>query len=107
MTGLKKLRSRRLSLAVTIMAVVWLAGFGLIDRARSQAGGATSQTKPKTAGETFKNVTSSTLKGLTVDDFMGAMGVMAAALGFDCSNCHPGAGYSDVNWQVDTMPTKV
>jgi hypothetical protein len=107
MTGLKKLRSRRLSLAVTIMAVVWLAGFGLIDRAKSQAGAATSQTKPKTAGETFKNVTSSTLKGLTVDDFMGAMGVMAAALGFDCSNCHPGAGYSDVNWQVDTMPTKV
>jgi photosynthetic reaction center cytochrome c subunit len=62
---------------------------------------------PKTAGETFKNVTTSTLKGLTVDDFLGAMGVMAGALAWDCSNCHPGAGFDAVNWVSDKMPTKV
>ena len=65
------------------------------------------QEKPKTAGETFKNVTTSTLKGLTVDDFIGAMGVMAAGLGFDCADCHRGAGYDTVDWAADTMPTKV
>src|SRR5579862_7875223 len=63
--------------------------------------------KPKTAGEAFKNVTTSTLKGLTVDDFLGAMGVMAGALAWDCSNCHPGAGFDAVNWVSDSMPTKV
>jgi len=61
----------------------------------------------KTAGETFKNVTTASLKGLTVDDFLGAMGVMAGALAWDCSNCHPGAGFDSVNWVADTMPTKV
>ena len=35
------------------------------------------------------------------------MGVMAGALAWDCSNCHPGAGFSTVNWVVDSMPTKV
>ena len=63
--------------------------------------------RPKTAGETFKNVTTSTLKGLTVDDFLGAMGVMAGALAYDCSNCHPGAGFDGVDWVSDKLPTKV
>jgi len=56
----------------------------------------------RTAGEVFKNVTTSTLKGLTVDDFMGSMGVMAAALGFDCADCHTGAGTDKVVWEADT-----
>ena len=43
----------------------------------------------------------------TVDDFLGAMGVMASALAWDCSNCHPGAGFDAVNWVSDKMPTKV
>src|SRR5262249_28205729 len=47
------------------------------------------------------------LKGLNVDDFMGGMGVMAGALGFDCADCHRGAGYDTVDWTADTMPTKV
>jgi photosynthetic reaction center cytochrome c subunit len=68
---------------------------------------AASGTAQKTAGETFKNVTTSTLKGLTVDDFLGAMGVMAGALAYDCSNCHPGAGFDAVDWVSDKMPTKV
>jgi len=66
-----------------------------------------AQTRPKTAGEAFKNVTTSTLKGLTVDDFIGAMGVMAAGLGYDCADCHRNAGYDTVDWAADSMPTKV
>jgi hypothetical protein len=71
------------------------------------AGQASAQAKPKTAGEAFKNVTTSALKGLTIDDFIGAMGVMAAGLGYDCADCHRNAGYDTVDWAADTMPTKV
>jgi photosynthetic reaction center cytochrome c subunit len=91
-----KLRSRRLILGVAGMTV---AGFALADAA-------VAQEKPKTAGETFKNVTTSTLKGITVDEFMGSMGVMAAALGWDCADCHEGAGTDKVIWEADT-PRKV
>ena len=62
--------------------------------------------KGPTAGQVFKNVTTSTLKGITVDEFMGSMGVMAAALGWDCSDCHTGAGTDKVVWEKDT-PRKV
>jgi photosynthetic reaction center cytochrome c subunit len=91
-----KLRSRRLIHAVAGMTV---AGLTL-------TGAAVAQEKPKTAGETFKNVTTSTLKGITVDEFMGSMGVMAAALGWDCADCHEGAGTDKVIWEADT-PRKV
>ena len=91
-----KFWSSRLTLAVAGMSV---AGFAL-------AGNAVAQEKPKTAGEIFKNVTTSTLKGITVDEFMGSMGVMAAALGWDCADCHNGAGTDKVVWEADT-PRKV
>ncbi len=90
-----------------LAACVCLTGAALVSSAAPQAGQAATASRPKTAGEVFKNVTTSTLKGLTVDDFLGAMGVMAGALAYDCSNCHPGAGFSGVNWVVDSMPTKV
>jgi Photosynthetic reaction centre cytochrome C subunit len=71
-------------------------------------GDAAAQAPPKgpIAGTTFKNVTTASLKDLTVDDFLGAMGVMAAALGYDCADCHPGAGSDRVDWVIDT-PKKV
>ncbi len=62
--------------------------------------------KTQTSGEFFKNVTTSTLKGLTPSDFLGAMGVMTAALGYDCSNCHPGAGTDKMDWVTDANPKK-
>jgi hypothetical protein len=91
-----KFWSRRLIFAVAGITVAGLAS----------AGQAVAQEKPKTAGEVFKNVTTSTLKGLTVDEFMGSMGVMAAALGWDCADCHTGAGTDRVVWEADT-PRKV
>ncbi len=62
--------------------------------------------KGQTSGEFFKNVSTSTLKGLTPSDFLGAMGVMTAALGYDCSNCHPGAGTDKMDWVTDANPKK-
>jgi hypothetical protein len=86
-------------LAVAVMVVVWLAGLAMVDRAAAQA---SQPAVAKPAGEAFKNVSTSTLKVLTVDDFLGAMGVMAAALGYDCADCHPGAGSDKVDWVIDT-----
>ena len=60
--------SRRLPLAVAAMALVGLGGVALVNRAAAQATMTTTSTKGKTAGEFFKNVTTTSLKGLTVDD---------------------------------------
>lgn len=63
-----------------------------------------SQEKPLLAEQAFKNI--QVLKGIPVDDFMETMGVMAASLDFDCSDCHVGAGTDQVDWAADT-PRKV
>ncbi len=68
------------------------------------AGQAAAPAKPLLAGEAFKNVPA--LKNLPVDDFMATMGIMSAALAFDCSDCHKGAGTEKVDWAFDT-PRKI
>src|SRR5712691_1090286 len=59
-----------------------------------------SRDKPLLAEDVFKNV--QVLKGIPVDDFLETMGLMAAALQFDCSDCHVGAGTDKVDWPADT-----
>ena len=59
---------------------------------------------PITSDQKFKNV--QVLKGIPISEFMGTMGVMTGSLGFDCSDCHTGAGTDQVNWAYDT-PRKV
>lgn len=89
-----KLRSRRGVLAASGITVAVLIGVGL-------AGAQTaSQEKPLLAEQAFKNI--QVFKGLPVDDFMETMGIMAASLDFDCSDCHVGAGTDQVNWAADT-----
>ncbi len=61
------------------LGIAGLIGGGL---ATAQA---TPQEKPLLAEEVFKNV--QVLKGISVDDFLGTMGIMTAALQFDCSDC--------------------
>jgi hypothetical protein len=80
------------------IAVVGSLGIAL---ALAQAG---SQEKPLLAEQAFKNI--QVLKGIPVDDFMETMGIMAASLDFDCSDCHLGAGTDQVDWAADT-PRKV
>jgi len=55
---------------------------------------------PRTSEQAFKNV--QVLKGIPVDDFLGTMGIMSAALGMDCSECHANAGTDKVDWAADT-----
>ena len=83
---------------ITVLAVVWLLGSTLAAPQSSQPTG------QKTSDKVFKNI--QVLKGVPVDDFMGTMGIMCAALGFDCSDCHTGAGTEKVDWAADT-PKKV
>jgi photosynthetic reaction center cytochrome c subunit len=53
----------------------------------TSASAQTAQTeKPPMADEVFKNI--QVLRGLTVDQFMGTMGFIAASLSLNCSECH-------------------
>ena len=52
------------------------------------------------AENVFKNI--QVLKGIPVDDFLDTMGIMSAALGFDCAECHMDAGTDAVKWEADT-----
>jgi len=89
-----KLWLKRLIPGIGGLSVIWLLG--------SLASGQTAApAKPQLAEEAFKNI--QVLKGIPVDDFMGTMGIMSAALGFDCSECHTGAGTDRVDWAADTQ----
>jgi len=97
--------SRPVILAAVALSVVGLLGVGLVDRAAAQANQAATA-KAQKAGEVFKNVTTSTLKELPVDDFLASMGVISAGLGLDCADCHPAAGSDKVDWVFDTPRKK-
>jgi hypothetical protein len=86
----------RLTLAFAGLAGAWVM-------AQSQGTPSSASLAGKRAGEAFKNVTTSTLKELSVDDFVASMGVMSAALGLDCADCHPGAGTDRADFVVDNQ----
>ncbi len=85
-------------LAAIKVVVVPLIGAGL---ATAQPA---SPEKPLLAEQVFKNIQA--LKGISVDDFLQTMGIMTAALQFDCADCHTNAGTNAVDWAADT-PRKV
>ena len=91
MKGQKKLWSGRWLACAALVAIIG---------ATFAAAQALSQEKPVVAEQVFKNV--QVLKGIPVDDFLQTMGIMAAALQFDCSDCHEGAGTDRVDWAADT-----
>jgi len=91
---------RRINLAIAGLSGVWLSG--LVLAAQGQPAAAAG----KKAGEAFKNVTTSTLKELSVDDFVASMGLISANLGLDCADCHPNAGTDKADFVIDT-PRKV
>src|SRR2546428_4288224 len=81
-------------LATTGIALVGLIGVALAPAQTS------AQDKPLLSDQVFKNVQA--LKGIPVDDFLETMGIMAAALQFDCSDCHANAGTDRVDGAADT-----
>jgi hypothetical protein len=52
----------------------------------SAAGQAATEPAPPMSDKVFKNL--QVLKGIPVDQFMDAMGMFSASLGYDCSSCH-------------------
>jgi photosynthetic reaction center cytochrome c subunit len=86
-----------------MLATIELTVFALMGAALAAAQPASGE-KPLLAEQVFKNV--QVLKGISVDDFIETMGLMTAALQFDCSDCHVGAGTNRVDWAADT-PRKV
>ena len=90
----------RMNVAVAGLAGVWLSGLALA------AQGQTAASTGRKAGEAFKNVTTSALKELTVDDFVASMGLISANLGLDCADCHPNAGTDKADFVIDT-PRKI
>jgi photosynthetic reaction center cytochrome c subunit len=87
----------RVNVVVAGLAGVWLSGLALAAQGQAVAPGA-----GKKAGEAFTNVTTSTLKELSVDDFIASMGLISADLGLDCADCHPGAGTDKADFVTDT-----
>ena len=94
----------RLLLAVAGSTIFWMS-FSMGAPAAAQVQMPTPPPGIK-AGQFFKNVTTSTLKDLSVDDFLGAMGVITGDLGFDCADCHPGAGGDKADFVIDSLATK-
>ena len=105
-----KVGSVRVLACVSAIGVIALAGVtrGAVDTPSAQAAASgqagSSATPPLLAEQAFKNIQA--LKGISAADFMGTMGIMTAALGFDCSECHVAAGTDKVDWAADT-PRKV
>ena len=87
------------SVTLAFTGIVALAGFALA--ARVAAEGQAAPASGKTAGQAFKNVTTTGLKDLSVDDFIASMGVISANLGLDCADCHPNAGTDTADFVVD------
>jgi photosynthetic reaction center cytochrome c subunit len=80
-----------------IACALVIAGVSLIRVAVGAQGGG-----PLVAEQAFKNVQAPALKSISVDDFMLTMGIMTSSLGFDCADCHVGAGTDKVDWAADT-----
>ena len=95
-------RPWRMKLALVGSACVWLTALALAAHDTQIA----SPVAGKKAGEAFKNVTTSTLKEVSVDDFIASMGLISANLGLDCADCHPNAGTDKADFVIDT-PRKV
>lgn len=81
--------------AVIVATLIWVA------TARGQG---PSATRALLAEEVFKDI--QVLKGIPVDQFMGTMGIFAAAVGRGCSECHHLDSSGDWARYADDTPLK-
>ncbi len=84
----------------TILAVLAIISLAIA----SASGQAAPEEKPQMADDIFKNV--QVLRGLSVDEFMGTMGFIAASLSMNCIDCHVTASASDVTKFAEDTPVK-
>jgi hypothetical protein len=88
-----KAGSRRAIVAALATTIVWIVGVALVT---GQAG---PGQKPLMAEDVFKNV--QVLRGISVNEFMGTMGIFSASLGMSCGDCHQGDDSAWENFAVD------
>src|SRR2546422_2464628 len=93
-----KFGSRRTIIGVIAILAASLTGVAL---AAGQAGQAAQEPRPQMAEVAFKNVT--VLKGIPVDEFMDTMGMISAALGLNCLDCH--VADADKSWDRFALDT--
>jgi photosynthetic reaction center cytochrome c subunit len=72
--------------------------------ARSQAAKTGTDQKPQMAEEAFKNV--QVLRGIPVNEFMGAMGFFSASLSLNCTDCHVKESAGSWERYADDTPLK-
>jgi photosynthetic reaction center cytochrome c subunit len=92
------MESKQMILGVLRGVVVCLAAAGL-------ASGQGAPPRPQMAEEVFKNI--QVLKGIPVDEFMDTMGMFAASLSMNCTDCH--TEESTTNWEKfaeETLPKR-
>jgi photosynthetic reaction center cytochrome c subunit len=84
--------SRRIGLAFLVTAV----GVASAVTLRAQAPAA----RPPLSEDIFKNV--QVLRGITVNEFMGTMGIFSASLGMSCEDCHRSGDSSWANYATES-----
>ena len=98
--------SWKVSMAAGTLAGLWMVGVALAARPAAQEQPRMRESivgkRPACTSERLDQHA----KELSVDDFIGAMGVMTDALGLDCADCHPNAGSDQVDWVFDTARKK-
>src|SRR5258706_10570067 len=77
--------------------MTYVLGLVIVSGQAAQAG------KPQMAEEVFKNV--QILKGIPVDESMDTMGMISAAVGLNCLDCH--TGDSDSSWERFAADTEL
>jgi len=105
---MKRFSKGGLILVASTLATIWLVSLAVAtgvmptlhaqQPSSAQVAAATPAT-PQMSDKVFKNV--QVLKGITVDEFMGTMGVFTTSLSLCCGNCHTGAGTSNPKWEDD------
>jgi outer membrane lipoprotein-sorting protein len=93
--------SQRIIWSVAGTAFAWLLAVALVS---GQAAPTPALPPNALAENVFKNVT--VLRGISVDEFMGTMGVFSAALGFSCEDCHTASSNDWANYAKDVSPRK-
>jgi LysM repeat protein len=103
-----ELGSRRTILSAVTLAAVCLAGAVLAGipavQAQAPAQATTQIPRDQLAEVAFKNV--QVLRGISVDEFLGTMGFIAAATGLNCTHCHSGNDYTVEAYAEDTIELK-
>src|ERR1051325_1185600 len=89
------MKPNRATVAAAGITIVWLS----MVVAAGQGAATPPPEKPLMSEDVFKNV--QVLKGITVNEFMGTMGIFSAALGMSCEDCHKADDRDWANFAID------